>query len=62
MRGFIDKMFDYHLEVAELEREIFSIPAKMEIKFNYIDLSFQLALIERPLIELPALIEPNLDA
>ena len=42
MRGFIDKMFDYDLEVAELESEMFSIPAKMEITFNCIDLSFQL--------------------
>ena len=37
MRGFIDKMFNYYLEVAELEGEIFSIPEKMEITFNYID-------------------------
>ena len=35
-------MFDYDLEVAELEREIFSNPAKMETTFNYVDLSFQL--------------------
>ena len=42
MRGFIDKTFDYDQEVAELEREIISIPAKMEITFNYIHLSFQL--------------------
>ena len=40
MRGLIKRMFDYDLE--ELEREIFSIPARMEITFNYIDVSFQL--------------------
>ena len=42
MRAFIDKMFDYDLEVAEIEKEIFSIPSKMETIFNYIDVSFQL--------------------
>ena len=42
MRVFIDKMFDNGIEVTELEREIFSVPARMEITFNYIDLSFQL--------------------
>ena len=35
-------MFDYDLEVAEVEREFFSIPAKMEITFNYIDETFTL--------------------
>ena len=42
MRVFIDKMFEYDMEVDELERNIFSIPARMEITFKYIDLSFQL--------------------
>ena len=42
VRGLIKRMFDYDLEVEELEREIFSIPDRMEITFNYIDLSFQL--------------------
>ena len=35
-------MFDFDLEVDELEKEVFSIPARMEITFNYIDLSFYL--------------------
>ena len=42
MRGLISKTFDFDVEVDELEREIFSIPARMEIMFNSIDLPFQL--------------------
>ena len=42
MRVFINKMFDFEMEVDELESEIFSVPARMEITFNYIDLCFQL--------------------
>ena len=42
MRACIDKMSDYDLEVAEIEKEIFSILSIMETIFNYIDLSFQL--------------------
>ena len=42
MRGLIKRMFDYDLEVEEIERKIYSNPARMKLTFNYIDLSFQL--------------------
>ena len=51
MRAFIDKMFDFDLEVAEIEKEIFSIPSKMETIFNCIDLSsYSLLLLMKPLL------------
>ena len=42
MRGLIERVFDFDREVDESEREIFSIPSRMELMFNYMDLSFQL--------------------
>ena len=41
MANLIEKMFDYDLEVSDLERELFSVKEKMEPIFNFIDLSFQ---------------------
>ena len=42
MPGLIKRMFDFELEVEVLEREIFSIPERMPLTFNYMDLFFQL--------------------
>ena len=42
MKGLIERMFDYDREVDKIERAIFSQPLRMELTFNYIDLSFQL--------------------
>ena len=42
MQGLIDRMFNDERGVAEKEREIFSQPIRMELTFNYINLSFQL--------------------
>ena len=35
-------MFNFELEVSDLERDLFSVKEKMELIFNFIDLSFQL--------------------
>ena len=35
-------MFDYELEVSEIEKEFFSSPTLIKIVFNYMDLSFHL--------------------
>ena len=42
MRDIMVKMFDYDLEVSDLEREIFMVKEKIETIFNFIDVSFQL--------------------
>ena len=42
MRDIMIKMFDYDLEVSDLEKEIFMIKEKIEPIFNFIDVSFQL--------------------
>ena len=39
--NIIQKMFDFDLEVSYLERERFSVKEKMELIFNFMDLSFQ---------------------
>ena len=41
MANMIEKMFDYDLEVSDLERDLLSVKEKMEPIFNFIDLSFQ---------------------
>ena len=42
MKGLIERLFDYERDVALVESEIFSQPDRMDVVFNYIDLSFQL--------------------
>ena len=42
MRDIMVKMFDYDLEVSDLEAEIFLVKEKIETVFNFIDVSFQL--------------------
>ena len=37
MQGLIERMFDFEREVAEMEREIFSQPIRVELTFKYID-------------------------
>ena len=41
MNGLIERMLDFDCEVIEMEAENFSRPNRMELTFNYIDLSFQ---------------------
>ena len=41
MKNIIEKMFDFDMEVGELEKEFFSVKEKIEPIFNFIDLSFQ---------------------
>ena len=41
IKGLIERMFDFDCEVIKMEKEIFSQSARMELTFNYIDLSFQ---------------------
>jgi len=40
MKGLIETMFDFDCEVIKMEGEIFTQPTRMELTFNYIDLSF----------------------
>ena len=42
MPDIMEKMFNYDLEVSDLERELFSVKEKIEPIFNFIDVSFQL--------------------
>ena len=42
MRNIMQKMFDYDLEVSDLEKEIFIVREKIEPILNFIDVSFQL--------------------
>ena len=38
----IQQMFDFETEESILEKEVFSIPEKMALVFNYMDLFFQI--------------------
>ena len=40
MNRLIERMFGFDREVIKMEGEIFSQPDRMELTFNYIDLSF----------------------
>ena len=42
MKRIIENMFDFDVEVVELEKELLSVKEKMEPMFNFIDLSVQL--------------------
>ena len=42
IQGLIERMFDYDQEITQVESEIFNRPDRMDVVFNYIDLSFQL--------------------
>ena len=42
MKGLIERMFDYKRDLALVESEIFGQPDRMDVGFNYIDLTFQL--------------------
>ena len=35
-------MFDFDLEVGEIERDVFNVKDKLELIFNFMDISFQL--------------------
>ena len=41
IRKIIEKMFNYNLEVSDLESDLFSVKEKMEPMFNFIDVSVQ---------------------
>ena len=41
MPELIKRMFDFKLEVEVMERDVFSIPERMPLVFNYMDLFFQ---------------------
>ena len=42
MKGLIERLFDFERDIALVESEIFDQPERMDVVFNYIDLSFQL--------------------
>ena len=42
MPFIIQQMFDFNMEESILEKEIFSIPEKMALVFNYMDSFFQI--------------------
>ena len=42
MRDIMVKMFDYDLEIGDIEKEILMVKEKIELIFNFIDVSFQL--------------------
>jgi len=42
MVDIIRKMFDFDLEVSGLDNYLFSVSAKIEVTFNFMDLFFQL--------------------
>ena len=42
MADLIEKMFDYERDIGLVESEIFDRPDRMEVVFNYINLTFQL--------------------
>ena len=42
MREIMVKMFDYDLEINDIEKEILMVKEKIETIFNFIDVSFQL--------------------
>ena len=58
MRNIMQKMFDYDLEVSNLEKEIFIVREKIEPIFNFIDVSFQL--LEGPFDKAVALLNKKL--
>ena len=58
MRNIMQKMFDYDLEVSDLEKEIFIVKEKIEPIFNFIDVSFQL--LEGPFDKAVALLNKKL--
>ena len=41
MPGLIKRMFNYELEIDTMERDVFSVPERMPLVFNYMDLFFQ---------------------
>ena len=45
MPNIMSKMFDYNLEVGDVEKDLLSVKEKMEPIFYFIDLSFQLLLL-----------------
>ena len=51
-------MFDYDLEVSDLEKEIFIVKEKIKPIFNFIDISFQL--LEGPFDKAVALLDKKL--
>ena len=42
MVDIIRKMFDFDLEVSELDNNLFSVTEKIEVIFNFMDIFFQL--------------------
>ena len=38
----ISKIFDFEVEIADIENKIFSHPTQLETIFKYVDVSFQL--------------------
>ena len=42
MVNIMQKMFDYNMEVSDVEKDLFSVQEKMELIINFIDLSCQL--------------------
>ena len=42
MPYIMSKMFDFDLEIADIEKDLLSVREKMEPIFNFIDISFQL--------------------
>ena len=49
MPYIMSKMFDFDLEIADIEKDLLSVREKMEPIFNFIDISFQL--IDSPVDE-----------
>ena len=49
MPYIMSKMFDFDLEIVDIEQDLLSVREKMEPIFNFIDLSFQL--IDSPVDE-----------
>ena len=52
MPYIMSKMFDFDLEIIDIEKVLLSVKEKMEPIFNFIDLSFQL--LEGPVDEMVA--------
>ena len=49
MPYIMSKMFDFELEIADIEKDLLSVRVKMEPIFNFIDISF--LLIDSPVDE-----------
>ena len=58
MRDIMIKLFDYDLEVSDLEKEIFIVKEKIEPIFNFIDVSFQL--IDGPFVKAVAILNKKI--